>query len=241
MKKQATALVAGGEYCLTKIKHTQALEFICRHLYGYPSWNVACSSSSPDHTFDLTYTDCLQLVGVLANTLPVLQITEEDLALSESGDPCVMDSTRYRKATIILGSVLSENEPSGEVWEEYLVSRFVDKAQAGKMIFGWEPGSAEEWLHVCAISLEYKQHEIGNYPWDQWEKIELAKNELSADLISLGRSVYRECYQHGWNRELQLFCGWIDGGKTLSAIFRKWPDKAETVVTYLMDTDAGSA
>lgn len=225
---------------LAKVRHTQALEFICRQVYGYPSWNVACSAGSEDRIFEPSFCDCLHLVGTLANTFPALQVLEEDLTLSDTGYPWIMESIRYRRASIMLGAALSEEELSGDIWDEYLVSLFVDKEQMKKRIFGWEPESAAEWLHATSMSLEYKQYDIGDYPWDRWAKKEQHIGELSKDLISIGREVYRECYMHTWNRELQLFCGYLDHGQTLSIILRKWPAKAAAVISVLMTTDGGA-
>lgn len=78
-----------------------------------------------------------------------------------------------------------------------------------------------------------------DWPWDAWDKRVQAKGEIPSELISLGRSAYRECIQHTWDDELQLFCGLYDQGNTLEQMLLKWPEKTEKVLNYLMETDGG--
>lgn len=51
----------------------------------------------------------------------------------------------------------------------------------------------------------------GDYPWDRWENAALEAC-VAAELASLGRSVFREAFQHDWPADLKVECGWLDGG-----------------------------
>lgn len=47
---------------------------------------------------------------------------------------------------------------------------------------------------------------IGDYPWDRWEVAALEAG-VSKPLASLGRSVFREAFQHDWANELKVEFG----------------------------------
>jgi hypothetical protein len=51
--------------------------------------------------------------------------------------------------------------------------------------------------------------EIGDYPWDRWEKRAIAAG-VKDGLAQLGREVMREADQHSWDADLQADCGWPD-------------------------------
>ena len=53
-----------------------------------------------------------------------------------------------------------------------------------------------------------------DYPWDRWEKSALQAG-VSDKLANLGRSVFREAFQHDWPDDAKVECGWLDGGQTM--------------------------
>lgn len=76
----------------------------------------------------------------------------------------------------------------------------------------------------------------GNYPWDRWE--ERARGAgIEDDLAALGRAVYREAYNHGWDRNLQSECGWSDDGERMLQYALIRPEVMRAWWQYLLDTD----
>ncbi len=80
----------------------------------------------------------------------------------------------------------------------------------------------------------------GNFPWDQWEQ-KAAAAGIDEELAGLGRTVYREAYNHAWGEELQAECGWSDGGDALLELALHKPDLARERWEYLLKTDGGKS
>ena len=77
---------------------------------------------------------------------------------------------------------------------------------------------------------------IGDYPWDRWEKA-ARQAGVSTALASLGRSVFREAFQHDWTDELKVECGWLDGGQTMIFQALASPDLVAARWEYLYGKD----
>lgn len=75
-----------------------------------------------------------------------------------------------------------------------------------------------------------------DYPWDRWEAKAKAVG-LSAELVSLGRAVFREAYQHQWNDDLQIECGWLDGGRRMIYQALAFPAECTARWSHLMEAD----
>jgi hypothetical protein len=76
----------------------------------------------------------------------------------------------------------------------------------------------------------------GDYPWDRWE-IAALEAGVSKSLASLGRSVFREAFQHDWASELKVECGWLDGGAEMILYAIAVPGEIEERWRELIDTD----
>jgi hypothetical protein len=76
----------------------------------------------------------------------------------------------------------------------------------------------------------------GTYPWDLWET-RAREAGVSADLVSLGRALMREFYNHGWDEELGAACGYDDDGAGLIALAMAQPDVASARWKLLLDSD----
>lgn len=77
---------------------------------------------------------------------------------------------------------------------------------------------------------------IGDYPWDRWEVAALEAG-VSKPLASLGRSVFREAFQHDWSNDLKVECGWLDGGAEMILYAIAVPSEIEGRWRELLDTD----
>ena len=64
----------------------------------------------------------------------------------------------------------------------------------------------------------------GNFPWDTWER-RAQDAGVWFELAVLGRSVYREAYQHNWEQELKQECGWQDDGNAMIDLASAAPSK----------------
>lgn len=76
----------------------------------------------------------------------------------------------------------------------------------------------------------------GDYPWDRWEKSAVQAG-LDADLANLGRSVFREAFQHDWPDEQKVECGWLDGGQTMIFQALAFPEETAARWRYLYSAD----
>jgi len=76
----------------------------------------------------------------------------------------------------------------------------------------------------------------GDYPWDRWEKAALDAG-VSKELANLGRSVFREAFQHDWANELKVECGWLDGGAEMILHALAVPGEVEERWCELLNTD----
>ena len=76
----------------------------------------------------------------------------------------------------------------------------------------------------------------GDYPWDRWEKAALDAG-VSKELANLGRSVFREAFQHDWANELKVECGWLDGGAEMILHALAVPGEIEERWCELLNTD----
>ncbi len=76
----------------------------------------------------------------------------------------------------------------------------------------------------------------GDYPWDRWEKSAVQAG-LDADLANLGRSVFREAFQHDWPDEQKVECGWLDGGQTMIFQALAYPEETAARWRYLYRAD----
>lgn len=79
----------------------------------------------------------------------------------------------------------------------------------------------------------------GDYPWDRFEKAALQVG-IPAPLADLGRSVFREAFQHDWPDELKVECGWLDGGQRMIYVALAFPELAEGRWRALLDSDGQS-
>ena len=76
----------------------------------------------------------------------------------------------------------------------------------------------------------------GDYPWDRFDAA--AKEAgLPPQLASLGRSVFREAFQHDWHDELKVECGWLDGGQAMIYQALAFPDDCESRWGSLLEHD----
>lgn len=78
--------------------------------------------------------------------------------------------------------------------------------------------------------------EAGDFPWDRWEKAAIQAG-LSKDLANLGRSVFREAFQHDWPDAQKVECGWLDGGQTMIFQALAFPDETSFRWKYLYSAD----
>lgn len=78
--------------------------------------------------------------------------------------------------------------------------------------------------------------EYGSYPWDFWKKVALRRG-LDADLVELGRSLFREASQHSWRPSLWAICGYDDFGERMILLALRDPKRAERRWSWLMSTD----
>jgi hypothetical protein len=79
-------------------------------------------------------------------------------------------------------------------------------------------------------------HAPGQYPWDDWERMELAAG-LATGLAALGRSLMREADQHGWCGRLRRECGWNDDGRSLLGRLLAQPQRTAARLQWLYATD----
>ncbi len=77
---------------------------------------------------------------------------------------------------------------------------------------------------------------MGDFPWDRWEKAALQAG-ISADLANLGRTVFREAFQHDWPDNAKVECGWLDGGQVMIYQALAFPEEAAARWTYLYSAD----
>lgn len=77
---------------------------------------------------------------------------------------------------------------------------------------------------------------IGDYPWDRWEVAALEAG-VSKPLASLGRSVFREAFQHDWANELKVEFGWLDGGAEMILYAIAVPGEIEERWRELIESD----
>lgn len=76
----------------------------------------------------------------------------------------------------------------------------------------------------------------GDFPWDRW--CACAKQAgVPNNLVSLGRSVFREAFQHDWPDAAKVECGWLDGGQTMIFQALAFPKEAEARWSYLYSAD----
>ena len=76
----------------------------------------------------------------------------------------------------------------------------------------------------------------GDFPWDRWQKAALQAG-VPEDLANLGRSVFREAFQHDWPDEAKVECGWLDGGQVMIYQALAFPEEAAARWTYLYSAD----
>lgn len=125
-----------------------------------------------------------------------------------------------------------------------------DMAVAWARSGSWEHERVSAWLtsHVWEIepsddqprvrSEEVLGSEVGNYPWDRWEK-HAVEQGVPAELASIGRAVIREAWQHGWDERLCSLCGWRDDGARMLRLALCNPRLAEKRWLRLLATDGG--
>lgn len=76
----------------------------------------------------------------------------------------------------------------------------------------------------------------GDYPWDRFAAA-AEEAGLSPTLASLGRSLFREAFQHDWPDELKVECGWLDGGQLMIYQALAFPDECEQRWRSLLEHD----
>lgn len=76
----------------------------------------------------------------------------------------------------------------------------------------------------------------GDFPWDRWQSCALQAG-VPEDLASLGRSVFREAFQHDWPDDAKVECGWLDGGLTMIFQVLAFPDETAARWRYLYSAD----
>lgn len=76
----------------------------------------------------------------------------------------------------------------------------------------------------------------GDYPWDRWCKSAM-KAGVPDNLANLGRSVFREAFQHDWPDQAKVECGWLDGGTTMILQALAFPEEATARWEYLYSAD----
>lgn len=91
-------------------------------------------------------------------------------------------------------------------------------------------------VRLTALDERVLRCTFGNYPWDDWEKVALAKG-VPPELAALGRAVFREAYQHGWDERLKALCGWRDDGQRMLKLALRSPRAAGKRWQRLMETD----
>lgn len=240
IKHQSSRLQLGLGFFQIPIKRTQALEFVARHIYGYNSWN-SVAGNSEDKVIDTTYTNLNRQVAKLCSTVPALFYGFEDL-LFEGGSPRIMESNNFRKAAIAIAAIFRPEEPHIFMWEELLVERYISDEMINAYPPSMRPESPYQACEMFKMQFSFKDWEnqhwtYGDYPWDRWQKKMNAKCTVAQDLLRLARDSYRECYQHSWDDELKLFCGYFDDGEQLTKLVEEWPREMTGVISYLMEHD----
>jgi hypothetical protein len=76
----------------------------------------------------------------------------------------------------------------------------------------------------------------GQYPWDHWKTCALQAG-VSDELANLGRSVFREAFQHDWPDLAKVECGWLDGGATMIFQALAFPEETSARWSYLYSAD----
>ena len=76
----------------------------------------------------------------------------------------------------------------------------------------------------------------GDFPWDRWQSC-AAQAGLAEELANLGRSVFREAFQHDWPDEAKVECGWLDGGQTMIYQALAFPAETSSRWRYLYSAD----
>ena len=76
----------------------------------------------------------------------------------------------------------------------------------------------------------------GDYPWDRWRQFAVQAG-VPEDLANLGRSVFREAFQHDWPDQAKVECGWLDGGTTMILQALAFPEEAKARWEYLYSAD----
>ena len=242
IKQQATRLQQGLDFFQITSKRTQALEFISRHIYGYRSWNNV-TGNSEDREFDSTFTGLHRQVAALCKALPVLSYGLEDLRF-DAGTPEIMTSNKFRKGAIGIASIFSSGDPHILMWEELICDRYITEDMLSAYPPGMRPKTHYEACAMFKMQIEHRDRSdmnwtYGNFPWDKWQKIMVKAGIVDTSLVQGARDAYRECYQHGWDDELKLFCGYFDGGEQLSKLVENYPEEMRNVITYLMEHDGG--
>lgn len=76
----------------------------------------------------------------------------------------------------------------------------------------------------------------GDFPWDRWRTAAVQAG-VPEDLTNLGRSVFREAFQHDWPDQAKVECGWLDGGTTMILQALAFPEEASARWNYLYSSD----
>ena len=242
IKHQATRLQDGLNFFQITCKRTQALEFISRHIYGYTSWNNV-SGNSVDLNLDLTFAGLHRQVAELCLAVPALSYQLHDLEFEE-GVPRILKANQFRKGAIAIASIHTSGEPHIFMWEELLTDLFITDEMLSIYPPEILPDSRYGICNMFKMQIEHKDRNdtdwiYGNYPWDRWEQTMKKAGTYDAGLIQQIRDAFRECYQHSWDDELKLFCGYFDDAKQLTKLIDQHPVALGKAISYLMDHDGG--
>jgi hypothetical protein len=90
--------------------------------------------------------------------------------------------------------------------------------------------------HVLAAPV--KEGKYGDYPWDRWQHA-AEQVGLPERLVALGRAIFREAYQHGWDDMPSCEAGWLDGGTLMLIQGLAFPEACEQRWDWLLATDGG--
>jgi len=241
-KRQANFLISALEEVDLPLKRTKALEYIARHLYGYPNWNVL-TGNSQDLEIPATYKDLMRQITYLVNSIPKLEPCLEHLQFV-NGEPSIMIENRFAGAASALATMFLKDNDMNVHYDHFnfyklVVNRYIDDSVFNHYPDEMRPTSDYDKFRYYGFMLDCKLYEKGQWPWEIWYQKMKEKGQIDNDLLSLARSAYRECVQHGWDENLKVFCGLYDDGEELEKMLLEWPHESHQALTYLMDTDAG--
>lgn len=238
IKQQASRLQQGLAFYRISMKRTQALEFISRYLYGYSAWNVV-TGHSENKVIDTTLYALQRQIADLCRVVPSLSYKLADLQF-DGETPSFVYSSYFHKSAVAIASIFMPGNPHAFMYEELVIDRYASKEALFALPPALQPKNAHE-LYMCLKGfIEYQNISPEHAPWNKWHQRMIKAGVANVDVIQQARAAYRESFQHGWDDDLKLFCGYFDDGKQLAQLVERYPDEMSKVITYLMDSDGNT-